>query len=490
MTSFRSSGTRSLARLLPSWLQTESGAQIKSVPKPSQDITLLCTPNLAIVDSWYAPLKFAKDAHPHWTVRVIFPSFYQVKKLDLADAVVVGIQDISSCFLYRGLDHRLYAFRTLSAAKASAAKSLKLAKIFAPKKTGASTKLIQRMTAERLAKSCRWVLYSSCLLLLPRYGWVANRPSQKLLNSLRDSTVAYDTLSQEKRNVPELLNEVLLGPRLSINHGLGFRDPMEADAAERSRTEREQVQANEKDYRIYVYNEVEKHSLVNQLNIEHDRVIVTGVPRLDPCAQKIIKALRNPYDAIACMHIFFISRSLNKRYSSFKSDCLRSVHDFAEENGLGLVIRSHPSEIDSNILEALPREGRGSTWILSKAHPQEIAESAVFAVCFESSLPAELLSFGVPTIAFGETPTGSASSRDRQLGLFLPADSMEEFRETALALLRDASTHVAALAAATSTHYADPSGALEAILRDLESLATEHTSPRHGSQRPTRTRPA
>lgn len=487
----RSSGPRSFRRLLPSWLPTTGDPQLESMPGPSRDILLLCSPNLAIVDSWYAPLKFAKDAHPYWTVRVMFPSFYQVKKLDLADAVVVGIQDIASCFLYRGLDHRLYAFRTLSAAKRSAAASLKLAEVFAPKKPGASPRLIQRMAAERRARSCRWILYSSCLLLLPRYGWVANRPSRKLLNSLKHSTVAYDTLSQEKRNVPELLNEVLLGPRLSINHGLGFREPMAADAAEKSRTEREQVRANETDFRIYVYNEAEKHALVNQLGVEQDRVIITGVPRLDPCAREIMAALRRPCDTIPFdRHIFFISRSLNKRHSSFKNDCLRSVHDFANDSGLGLVIRTHPSEMDSRIFEALPRDGHGRTWVLSKAHPQTIAASAVFAVCFESSLPAELLAFGVPTIAFGETPTGFASTRDRHLGLFLPADSIEEFRETARALLRDASTHVAALTAATGAHYAEPDGALEAILRDFESLATEHDSPRHASQESMRPRTA
>lgn len=482
MTPSPSLGTPSLSRLLPSWLQTTGGSQRKGALRHSGDITLLCTPNSAILDSWYAPLKFAKDANPHWAIRVIFPSFYQIKKLDLADAVIMGIQGISSSFLYRGLDHRLYAFRTLPAAKTAAAASLKLASVFAPKKRRASMSLVEWMEVERVARSQRWKLLSSCLFLLPRHGWLTNRPSRKLLNALRSSTVAYDTFSQGKRNAFDILDEVLPGPRLSINHGLGFREPMEPDVAEEFRRERERSRANEKDFRIYVYNELEKRTLTNQLVVKQDRVIITGVPRLDPCARAIIEGLRNPDDVTPWeKHIFFISRSLENRYSNFKKDCLRSVHDFAHENGLGLVIRSHPSESDAKILEALPPEGDGHTWALSKAHPQEVAKSALFAVCFQSSLSVELPAYGVPTIAFGLTPSGLAATRDRRLGLVLPADSVGEFREIAQALLIGSDAHVASLTTATDAHYSNPRGALDTILRDLETLAAGHTSSRDGN---------
>ena len=468
--------TRSLSRLLPDWLQTMGGSQRKGALRHFGDITLLCTPNSAIIDSWYAPLKYAKDANPHWTVRVIFPSFYQIKKLDLADSVIIGIQGISSCFLFRGLDHRLYAFRTLPEAKAAGAASLKLASVFAPKKRRASMSLVEWMEVERVARSRRWKLFSSCLCLLPRHGWLTNRPTRKLLNALRSSTVAYDTFSQGKRNAFDILEEVLPGPRLSINHGLGLREPMEPDVAEEFQRERERSQAYKKDYRIYVYNELEKRTLINQLAVKQDRVIITGIPRLDPRAREIIAALRNPDDVTPWKkHILFISRSLENRYSNFKKDCLRSVHDFARENGLGLVIRSHPSESDARILEALPPEGDGHTWALSKAHPQELAKSALFAVCFDSALPVELLAYGVPTIAFGSIPGGLADTQERRLGLVLPADSVGEFREIAQALLIGSDTHVSSLTTATDAHYSNPRGALITILRDLETLAAGHT---------------
>lgn len=451
--------------------------RIHSSPTNSPNsIALVCTPNLAILDSWYPSLKFAKLTHPEWKIGIIFPSVYQVKKIDTADAVVVGCQEVASFFIYVGLDARLYAFKNLPAAKRAVAKSLRLARFFVPKThKSTSPPLIDAMMAQCDAQTLRSKIFCLCLLLWPRHGWLSNRPRNSLVNLLRSATVAYDTLSQGKRGVLKILSSLLLGPRLSIRHGLGLLEPFQERDAARLREERNHQDASKKDFRIYVHNDLEKSIYVEQLWADPKQVTVTGIPRLDPIAQDLIRALpyvRNtmPWER----HILFISRSLDKRDKQYKRDCLELVHKFACENGLGLVVRTHPSELGTEIRGALPPEGEGSTWVLSSAHPQQLAKDAQFAVSFASSLPAELLAFGVPTIEFGLTPDSrSAPSRESHRGLVLRVTTHDEFHDTALALLHSDSGMVAPLYESSRIHYASPLGAIKTIVADLETLSVE-----------------
>lgn len=114
----------------------------------------------------------------------------------------------------------------------------------------------------------------------------------------------------------------------------------------------------------------------------------------------------------------------------------------------------------------------GQTWTLSQAHPQHIAENAVFAVSFLSGLPAELLAYGVPTIERRLTTSPSPSS-ERSLGLVLGADSEEEFMVAAGRLLSGGREVVEGLRASWLRGYSDPRGSVETIVRELEAAVKE-----------------
>lgn len=437
-------------------------------------LSVVCTPNATLLDNWFPALKYAKNAHPEWDVAVFFPRVHQIKKLSLSDAVLIGVAGISGHFFVLGLDGRLYRFGNLQRAKQVARLQLMIAaQVLRWSDTPREWPTIDRIEEERRRTSLIWALMRLMLLVLPRSGWLTNRPSRRLLKRLTNSVVCYDTLSQGKRNAAHLFRNYLLGPRLSMRHGLGLVERLSDDAAAELRVERRSLNSDATDYRIYANSESEKAVFVNQLGVHEARVVVTGISRLDSPARAILRSVSSERHEIPWEKtIFFISRSLGNQHADYKRSRIQLVHDFAREYGFGLVLRRHPSESDSEIVRALPQEGEHRTWMLSAAHPQHIAEKAVFAVSFLSSLPVELISFGVPTIELGYGQKNAViSSQERRLGLVLPADSENEFRTVALGLLNDRSAAVVALTKALHMHYSSPEGASRAILADMERLS-------------------
>jgi hypothetical protein len=384
--------------------------------------------------------------HPDWNIYLMLPLLSKMKFLTEEDFAVSEMIRIADRVLAIGLDNQLYSMRTLRTARRFARPQHLLRRV-------------SKHRPLRFLKALNRRLPAWLCSILRASGDPPEPATRGLLVEI-----------QGRRRVEGLLREFLRGPRLSVSHGLSPHFAPSSGIAGLPG-------GGTHERRVFAASEREAAYFSKQFGLRSEQVVVTGIPRHDPDAIRYLRTASSAlHDIPFARVVFLISRAANDSWLSqeIKAAAVRAVHDFCKDVGLALVARCHPSESETDLRAALPKDEEGSTWMTSEAHPLQIGQHAEFAVSFHSGLPIEMLTVGVPTIEFQLGGFGGQAA-ERANGLVIAADSVDEFRAAAAQILSDKARVTSSLIASKERLYASSEGAVRKIVSELEACTVRQT---------------
>lgn len=402
---------------------------------------LVCVPNAGIMDAWYPVLAQLKREVEGLRIFLVFPNRVKLLRLNAEDAIAQLSGSVSDGSIFLGHNQRLY-FESGIAAAQRLAKRQKVAKKFG---------ITPLLDPRSIKAFIRWNMLRKSF-------------------SIRETAICYSLKSRHKLPNRQFLDENFPGPRFSISHGMKRTAALE-ELSQRIDVTDVSRHADESDVAVYLFAESEVKSYVHAFGVPRDRIHVTGVPRLDPYSREMYPALSPQHPARSC--VLLISRRASSRGDQptsvddflplgAKAAEIRTVLEMCRDLGLYLLIRPHPSEDPSEVINALPPETRGVDWDITDAHPQQLATSISFAVSFYSSVPVELLTLGVPSIEF-RVVGSTLVTPEEAFELVVVARSHEDFFQRASEIIQDRDETVKALRRNLYELYAPAEGAVGLI---------------------------
>ena len=454
-------------------------------------VTIVCSPNMGIVDSWLPVLAAVRERHPKWALVALVPRAWAIG-IRADTAALRAAEELLDHVIIEATpgDHR----RVDDLRTAGMVAGRRPALVDAVRRVDAALAVrgIARPAAEhpRGGPFERMLRRVSVLLV----GGV-RRPFRYVDGR---TVLLVDAVVLDRPEVVDLVHALDDPPTLSLSHGLGYLPSARPVAAE-GRTFAASVRA-------YAYSKEHANDLAEAFGLPSEQVRVTGVPRHDPKVRLPYLTSDTLAHGVPRADVLLISRPATSPHDApggspidwlpmgRKIAHLQAIHRVVcEEFGLRLVVTRHPKERDERALrEGLPADAEGRTWWLSEQHPLELAAGLRFAVSFSSGVAVDLLSADVPTIELQDVTGASAydgpdalrdaqgrvlRTSERRHGLVLPADDEDDLRAQVARILDAPEATLDGLRAAYRTRYADPTGAVATILADIESLAAGRPLP-------------
>lgn len=402
---------------------------------------VVCVPNVALLDAWYPVLVMLKRDVKNIKIFLVFPNRFKLLRLNAEDAIAQLSGSVSHGSIFVGHDKRLYFASGIAAAQRLARRQ----------KVGGRWGITPLLDPHSIRAFVRWNVLR--------------------MSTTRGATaLCYSLKSRHKLPNHRFLRENFPGPRFSISHGLK-RTPALEELSQRIDVTDVSRHADESDVAVYLFSDSEVEAYVHAFGVPRDRIHVTGIPRLDPYSSEMYPALSPQRSARSCVLLISRRASSGGDQPTSVDDFLplgakvaqiRTVLETCRGLGLHLLVRPHPSENPSEIIQALPTETRGMDWDTTDAHPQQLASSILFGVSFYSSVPVELLALGVPSIEFRVTRS-TLVTPEEALQLVLPARSHAEFSRLASEVIQNRDRAVECLRRNLSILYAPAEGAVELI---------------------------
>jgi hypothetical protein len=383
-------------------------------------LVLLCAPSMGILDNWLPVLHAARASHPDRRIVALIPDRATLAQLDPEDTAHVLADEVIDATVVPLVGGDWIQTEGFLAAPAAAA----------PRR------------------------------LLRRLPTRAQRRASIDISALDGATssLLYDIHLHEKSGLAPVLARFDRASRFSQNHGLILEQLGERKVP---------LPSGMPDPTVFAFGRDEIRAYVENFGLSETDVEVVGIPRhTERWIATVVERSRATHSIPFHDCVFVISRPAGSPYlpRERKVRALRDLHEIAwVENGLPLLIRTHPKEAqDGTLREALPPSEQGRSWALTGAHPFHISMHATVAVAFFSGVVIDTVALGVPTIEFLDVrgipeydhPEAPLDSRGRPTfgpyrkdGLVLPADDIEDLRATFGGILADRQAVAACLSA-------------------------------------------
>ena len=143
-------------------------------------------------------------------------------------------------------------------------------------------------------------------------------------------------------------------------------------------------------------------------------------------------------------YIFLISRPTSTTLKKSKRIAfLNMIKKISLEYNLKVIIKLHPKELKNDLYKLVFDSGEKKiSYMFSSDHPFILGRDCLFAICYYSGVPVDLLKLGIPTIELSDftgindddheyslrNNNGEAIREYRYLGLVLGASTYSEFR--------------------------------------------------------------
>lgn len=439
-------------------------------------LVLLVSPSLGIVDNWLPVLAAARERDATRTIVAVLPERRAALEVEADDVVVRLTDELVDRVVVRALDGSLLAAPSLVAAAALARldrRGVGLLRLI----DVVRWRLLRRPPTPGRSALVRRVLRA----IAPRPVRAARVDLAALVGD--DARLCYDLHVRGRDGVTDVL--ALLGPlpRFSLHHGIDVVDPTTTTPS-RPASPREAALET----RAYLFSELERPGYRALYELDDARMRVVGIPRHDgDWAARVAAASVAQHGTGHEGGAFLVSRPAGSRYlpAERRAQALADIHRVVcEEQGLHLVIRLHPKEVDDGSLTAsLPRGSEGRTWSRTLAHPFHLARTARLAIVFHSGLIADLVHLGVPVIerldvrglvgpGLTDLPLDADGrpmfSQFRRHGMALGADDVDVLREHVARALTHPAEVLIEQRAAYDRVFAPPSGAIASIVDDLD----------------------
>ena len=404
---------------------------------------LLCAPSLGVLDNWLPVLHAAREARrtgPGWRIVALIPDLDILAQLDASDTAHLLADELIDVTVAPLIDGGW---------------------VTAPGLLAAADVARPTAVAERLPGP------------LHRLGRTQVQRAAAVDPSLLDdpdNRLLLDLELHEKASLASLLATFGRTPLCSHHHGIELEESGE-------RTVR--LEAPELVRAAFVYGPSEVDAYTANYGLDASVLHPVGVARHE---EKWIGAIVERSSELHALpferFVFAVSRPAGSSYLPHerKVAALRALHTVAwEENGLPLVLRTHPKEHeDGTLAEALPASGEGQSWARSRAHPFHLATRSELAVTFFSGVAVDLVALGVPVIELLDVRgidafDGPGAPRDsrgrprfgpyRRDGLVVPADDVDDLRSAFARIADDRDAILEGLRAAMAERFTEPTGA-------------------------------
>jgi hypothetical protein len=396
-------------------------------------LTVVCSPNLGILDNWLPVVTAAKERDPALRVVLVVPHRSTVLLVDPDDTLVALTDAVVDEVLFRTVDGGVVVARSLVEAR-RLARSERLGTLAQRLIDSVAWRIARRRPSDHPTSG---PLRALVRLLRPRALRGADVDPAVRIGS--HPMLCYDVyvhLDEPSRWFLAALGPV---PRASIHHGLDIVRPDERLRAVPSDPAL--------DVAVSLFSELERPGYLDRHGLSGPAVRVVGVPRHERAWVERVVATSSARHRIDWDDVVFVvSRPGGPSYlpAERKVAALAAIHRIAcEERGLRLVVKLHPKETDDGTIgRGLPAADEGATWMRVRAHPFHVARHALVAVGFWSGVLADMVALGVPAIEYldvrglpeHDRPGVELDARGRPVftslrahGLVLPADDADEF---------------------------------------------------------------
>ena len=444
-------------------------------------LAFVAAPHVGTLDSWLPIAVEVRRRHPDWRLLMVLPRPERAARtLNPEDAGLKAFERISDEILMLGIDGRFYSPTTLLKAadlsRSQWALGVRIADLpLLRGRVGLEPRSGERFRDGRAQCVFRWLLRSVFLLRYARH-----RSRRALIGSLGDSVVCTDFTKIGRGSASLVMEAFGAARQLSIEHGLGLKvveddDPASVDVMRRIGARTDHLRT------AYWYSEQMARSSARRFGLRPDQCVVSGVPRhdreSDAWRREVSSGAHYARPVVPVISRVTTSQNLvaasetDRLPSLFKQMMLREIHDFCRTIGATMLVRLHPSEVRSSSLEeietALQDGGSEVEWAVTSAHPSELAEAALFAVTFSSALQVEFVAFDVPVIDLSPgAPTIPCPAA--RAGLAVIAQDVPTLRLALSRIVADRDQVLCEQKAAYRARFADPTGAVDRIIQDLE----------------------
>lgn len=349
----------------------------------NNNFTFICSPSLGILDNWLPVIWNLKSRNPKSKFTIVFPK--------LRTLLEINQQSVLTKIALNCFDEVLFKKRIGWSRADSLFDAMNLASTL---EKHISSRVYNRINSRYRFLLKSWHLMDECVSANNLKKWVLskNRDSEKiiLLCDIYEESKSYNQL---------FLQEIGDTPRFSIHHGV--------DVSNGGVFSKDLQQYNVPDVeqrKVVIFSELDRKIWQHQYELNEEQVISSAIPKHD---KKWIKRIQNmSKDKLASIpdrFIGVIGRPCTSTYlpRDRKISVLRDILQAAEKHKLPIVVKRHPKEIfDGTYEEVFGESTLGSKWFLTDAHWFGLAENCVFAVCFYSSVPVDLIKLGIPVIEY------------------------------------------------------------------------------------------
>lgn len=442
-------------------------------------VFFLCSPNLAILDSWISVLSRLSTSAPAHEFIFVSPQPRTIREVE-PDSVLVKIAgEVFDKVIFRSNDGAWIESSSFVEAKNLAERDSRI--IFG--------RFLRKVIA-RLANS--------------RPGaWLAEYrvKSPKRLPNLRlretsshkcpfsdclgePAVLLFDVTEADKPYLQDVLGCFRETPKFSISHGL---------TVNLNKWDGKNVSSPNylpETIKVFALSHLEAKFFREKYSLVESAVEVVGVPRHEPYwINHILQLHEGDAEFLVRDYIFFASKPRNDTYlpRNRKIRALQQLKEIAEKHDLHVVVKRHPKEhADGTFEEVFGQRNLGKSWSLRSDHAYFLGKNATFAVVFGGSVPMDMIAIGTPVIGLLDLrnleqfdhadalrdENGEPVFSPRFLGLLLPGSSRDALSAQITAVLSDSETKIRQLRAAYNQVYPTPAGANQKITTQVLSALT------------------
>ena len=432
-------------------------------------VVFLCSPSLAIVDSWLSILHGLRQKNPGTEFIFLAPRAREIDAIQTDSALFKLANELFDRVVFRSESGAWLESNSLEGAKIVRGQQLHYRVRMSLSKVGGFG-----------ARSRRFV--TALLMAMSGVGKRASKSPKvcSLLSLDRETSVLlFDVDVVKKDWAPELIPCFGSVRKFSLPHGLTVNlghlgEPPAALVRYFSETTK-----------VFALSELERKFLEQKYLLAETAVEVVGVPRHEAEWVNFVQGVNELEEPILHQrYIFVASKPANSSYlpRERKLRTLMDIRDVAEKHKLHIVVKRHPKErFDGTFEEVFGEQNLGVTWSLSNAHPFYLGKNALFAVVFGGSVSVDMIRLGTPVIGIldlanlpGEdTPEALRNERGEPvrapsfLGLLLGATNREQFNEHVESIMGDREGCAAQLMENYRSVYPDPKGSNQKIVTEI-----------------------
>ena len=431
-------------------------------------VVFLCSPSLAIIDSWLPILHGLRRANPGTEFIFLAPRAREIDAIQTDSLLFKLANELFDRVVFRSESGAWLESNSLEGAKIVRGQELDYRVRTSFRRFGLGSKASRYVTA--------------LLMAIQGVGKRASRsPKVCSLLSLHSerSVLLFDVDVVKKNWAPKLMPCFRSIRKFSLSHGLTVKlgnfdgPPLEA------------VKSVTDNTKVFVLSEIERKYHEQRYILPESAVDVVGVPRHEAEWVNFVQGINELEEPIPHQrYIFVASTPVNGAYlpRDRKLRALMDIRDVAEKHKLHVVVKRHPKEhFDGTFEEVFGERNLGVTWSLSNAHPFFLGKNAFFAVVFGGSVAVDMIRLGTPVIGIldlanlpaYDTPEALRNSRGEPvfapsfLGLLLGASNREQFNEHVESIMRDREGCVSRLMDNYISVYPDPKGSNKKIVSEI-----------------------